>query len=125
MGRHAGQYRSASGRLCAIRSGSAQCYGEDGAFGRFVWSLCEDSSGTLWAGADSGLWRWKPGPAQALCRCRGMRIGDLSKSDDGRLLIGISGAGLMQFVCDKLEPYPIRSAMNPNATASGPRGRFE
>src|SRR5580700_6446394 len=49
------------GRLCAIRSGTAQCYGQDGAFGTFVWSLGEDSSGTLWAGAESGLWRWKPG----------------------------------------------------------------
>ena len=50
-----------TGRLCAIRSGSAHCYLEDGAFGSFVWSLGEDSSGTLWAGAESGLWRWKPG----------------------------------------------------------------
>ena len=64
-----GTYSSDSlpARVCAIRSGSVQCYGEDGAFGSFVWSLCEDSSGTLWAGADSGLWRWKPGPPEALC----------------------------------------------------------
>ena len=51
-----------TGRLCAIRNGSTQCYGEDGAFGRAVWALYEDSSGNLWAGAQSGLWRWKPGP---------------------------------------------------------------
>ena len=76
------------GRLCAIRSGSAQCYGEDGAFGSFVWSLGEDSSGTLWAGAESGLWRWKPGPPRRYAT-PGMRIGDLSKADDGRLLIGM------------------------------------
>ena len=77
-----------TGRLCAIRSGSAQCYGEDGAFGSFVWSLGEDSSGTLWAGAESGLWRWKPGPPRRYAT-PGMRIGDLSKADDGRLLIGM------------------------------------
>ena len=67
-----------AGRLCAIRSGSAQCYGEDGAFGSFVWSLYEDSSGTLWAGAESGLWRWKPGPPRRYAT-PGMRINDLSQ----------------------------------------------
>ena len=51
-------------RVCAIRAGSVQCKGEDGAFGTFAWSLGEDSSGTLWVGADSGVWRWNPGPAQ-------------------------------------------------------------
>ena len=51
-----------AGQLCAIRSGNAECYGEDGAFGRTVWALYADSSGNVWAGADSGLWRWKPGP---------------------------------------------------------------
>ena len=50
------------GRLCAIRGGSVQCYGEDGAFGRAVWAMYEDSSGNLWAAAQSGLWRWKPDP---------------------------------------------------------------
>ena len=103
-----------TGRLCAIRSGRAQCYGQDGAFGTFVWSLYEDSSGTLWAGAESGLWRWKPGPPRRYAT-PGMRIGDLSKTDDGRLLIAISGAGLRQVAGDKLEAYPIRSAINPNA----------
>src|SRR5262249_20692814 len=34
-----------AGRLCAIRSGRPGCYGEDDAFGSFVWSLAEDSSG--------------------------------------------------------------------------------
>jgi signal transduction histidine kinase/ligand-binding sensor domain-containing protein len=103
-----------NGRLCAIRSGHAQCYSEGGAFGSFVWSLGEDSSGTLWAGADSGVWRWNPGPARRYAT-PGMRVGDLLKADDGRLLIGISGAGLKRLVADKLEPYPIHSAMNRDA----------
>jgi signal transduction histidine kinase/ligand-binding sensor domain-containing protein len=102
------------GRLCAIRSGRAQCYGEDGAFGGFVWSVGEDSSGGLWAAAESGLWRWKPGPPKRYATT-GMRLGDLCKADDGRLLVGMSGAGLRQIVDDKLESYPIHSAMNPNA----------
>ena len=102
------------GRLCAIRNGQAQCYGEDGAFGSFVWSLAEDSSGALWAGAESGLLRWKPGPPK-LYATPGVRLGDLSKTDDGRVLVGVSGAGLRQIVGDKLESYPIHSATNPNA----------
>src|ERR1700722_2796199 len=68
------------GRLCAIRSGRAQCYGQGGAFGSFVWSLGEDSSGALWAGAESGLWRWKPGPPKRYSTA-GMPIDDLSKAD--------------------------------------------
>jgi signal transduction histidine kinase/ligand-binding sensor domain-containing protein len=103
-----------TGRLYAIRSGRAECYGKDGAFGSFVWSLGEDSSGALWVGAESGLWRWKPGPPKRYATLR-TRVGDMTTSDDGRLLIGISGAGLRQFVADKIEPYPIHSAINPNA----------
>jgi ligand-binding sensor domain-containing protein len=103
-----------TGRLCAIRSGHAQCYLESGAFGTFVWSLSEDSSGTLWAGAESGLWRWKPGPPRRY-PTPGMRVDDLNKTDDGQVLIAIRGAGLRQVVGDKIESYPIRSANNPNA----------
>jgi signal transduction histidine kinase/ligand-binding sensor domain-containing protein len=101
------------GRLCAIRSGRAQCYLEDGAFGYSVWTLGEDSSGALWAGAESGLWRWKPGPPRRYAT-PGMRPGDLTKDGDGRLLVGMSGAGLRQVVGDKVEPYPIHSAVNRN-----------
>ena len=86
----------------------------DGGFGSFVWSLGEDRSGTLWAGTESGVWRWKPGPPR-LFATTGMRIGDLSQDDDGRLLIGMSGAGLRQLAADKVEPYPIRSALHPDA----------
>jgi signal transduction histidine kinase/sugar lactone lactonase YvrE len=110
----AGGILGPTGRLCAIRNGEAQCHGEDGAFGTFVWSLGEDSSGALWAGADSGVWQWKPGPPRRYAT-PGMRLGDLSKADDGRVLVGVSGAGLRQIVGDKVETYPIRSATNPNA----------
>ena len=103
-----------TGRLCAIRSGHAQCYREGGAFGTFVWSLGEDSSGTLWVGAESGLWRWKPGSPRRF-PMPGMRVDDLSRTDDGKVLIAIRSAGLMQVIGDKLESYPIRGTVNPNA----------
>ena len=101
-------------RVCAIRSRNAQCQGADGAFGSFVWSLGEDGAGAIWAGAESGVWRCNPGPAQRLA-LSGMRVGDLVRSDDHRLLVGISGAGLKRLLEDKLEPYPIYSAMDRKA----------
>ena len=110
----AGILGTPTGRLCAIRDGRAQCYGHDGAFGTFVWSLCEDSTGTLWVGAESGVWRWKPGPTKRY-PMPGMRVGDLATADDGRLVIGVSHAGLKQLVADKLEAYPIPSATRPNS----------
>jgi signal transduction histidine kinase/ligand-binding sensor domain-containing protein len=104
-----------TGHLCAIQNGSAQCYGQDGAFGSFVWSLGEDRSGALWACAESGLWRWKPGPPKRYTM-PGVRLADLTQSGDGRLIVGIRGGGLRQVVGDKLEAYPIRRALNSNAT---------
>ena len=39
-------------------------------------------------------------------------------SGDGRLIVGIRGGGLRQIAGDKLEAYPIRSPINPNAPLS-------
>jgi signal transduction histidine kinase len=103
-----------TGQLCAIQNGSAQCYGQDGAFGGFVWSLGEDSLGALWAGAESGLWHWKPGSPKRYA-VPGVRLADLTQSGDGRLIVGIRGGGLRQVVGEKLEAYSIRSALNSNA----------
>jgi signal transduction histidine kinase/ligand-binding sensor domain-containing protein len=99
--------------LCAMRSGSAQCYGRDGAFGKVVSSLYEDSSGTLWAGTGSGLWRWKPGPPKRYATPP-VELSALSEADDGRPIIARYGAGLMQLSGDKVESYPIRAAIDPN-----------
>jgi signal transduction histidine kinase/ligand-binding sensor domain-containing protein len=101
-----------AGRLCAIRSGTTHCYGEDGAFGSMVWSLCEDKSGTLWVGAGSGVWQWKPGPPRRY-RIPGT-VGDLSTTDEGHLLISISYAGLKKLVANKIKSYSIRRPNNLN-----------
>ena len=58
----AGTFQVPKGELCAIRNGATQCYGEEGSLGQWVWSLYEDRNGQLWVAAESGLWRWKPGP---------------------------------------------------------------
>ena len=101
-----------AGRLCAIRNGGAKCSGEDGAFGRAVWAMYEDGSGTLWAGAESGVWRLRPGPPQRY-GTRTELIG-LNRTEDGRLLMALHGAGLMQLAGDEVEAYPIRDAGNRN-----------
>jgi PAS domain S-box-containing protein len=114
----AGSYETAgkttSGRLCAIRSAGAQCYGEDGAFGRTVSALYEDSSGNVWAGAQSGLWRVKPGPPRRYATPP-VTLSAISNGEDGRPLIAMYGAGLMQLADEKVAPHPIRAPGNSNA----------
>ena len=98
------------GRLCAIRGGNVNCDMHNSAFGRAIWGLYEDSSGNLWGAAQSGLWRLRPGPPR-LYPASTELIG-LSRNDDGRLLIAVHGAGLMQFSGDKIESYPVRGPNN-------------
>jgi len=112
-----------TGQLCAIRSGRAQCYLQGGAFGHFVWSLGEDSSGTLWVGAESGLWRWNPGPPKRY-ETPGARVGDMAVSGDGQLIFGISGAGLKRLVADKLQPYPYSKRDQSECAAPGAGSRW-
>src|SRR5262249_50592670 len=50
------------GKVCAIRKGGMECYGEGRNFGVGVTGLYEDSKGNVWVGVSNGLWRWKPGP---------------------------------------------------------------
>ena len=106
------------GRLCAVRAGQARCSTPEGGFGGYVWSLGEDRSGTLWAGAESGVWQWKPGTPRRFT-LPGMRVGDLSTTVDGQILVGIRGAGLEQVDGDRLVPYPIRRAARPDELVSG------
>ena len=52
----------------------------------------------------------KPGPPR---RYPTPELIALSKADNGRLLIAMHGAGLLQLAGDKVESYPIRGANNP------------
>ena len=98
------------GYLLAIRSGSSKRYGEHGVFGKAVWAMHEDSSGTLWAAAQSGLWRIKPGPPRQYPTPTEL-IG-LTDADDGKLLLALHGAGLLRLEGDTVGSYPIRGANN-------------
>jgi PAS domain S-box-containing protein len=98
------------GALCEIRKSQVQCHEHGGAFGKFVWSLVQDDSGALWVGAETGLWRWKPGAPERFELPT--RVSDLLNTPEG-LVVGLRGAGLLHFVGGKLEPYSIRRAGNP------------
>lgn len=99
------------GRLCAIRAGRAQCDKPEVGFGQFVWSLVEDDDGVLWAGAESGLWRWRPGPPRRY-DAHG-RLADLITTTDGQLLVGMRGGGLKRLADEKIQAFAIRNAANP------------
>ena len=99
-------------RLCAVRKGAAQCYGQDGSFGGGISSLFEEN-GSLWIGAFSGLWRWKPDAPKRYANPEPRReFSDFSTADDGRLLIGMPG-GLKQLEGERIEASPIGALARP------------
>jgi signal transduction histidine kinase/ligand-binding sensor domain-containing protein len=111
----AGGFGTPTGRLCAIRNDSVRCYGDDGRFGNFVLSLFE-YKGHLWAGTETGLWRWKP-DAPKLYPVSGPvpEIQDLIAGDNGSLWIAMRG-GIRQLVDGRAQPYPLptRGQFNPS-----------
>jgi PAS domain S-box-containing protein len=107
------------GRLCAVRAGKTQCYGA-GSFGWSVTALYEDHKGNLWASAQTGLWRWAPGPPEHFrLPDRSVEARDLIEGDNGALLMatGRSGPlassvtgsieGLKQLVGGKIRSYAV------------------
>ena len=99
---------ASGGRLCAIRSEGTECYGDDGSFGAAVESLYEDGDGTLWVGAISGLWRWKPGPPVRLLAAHIMERQTLAQGDQGSGLVMIADDKVRQFVGTSAMDYPLQ-----------------
>jgi ligand-binding sensor domain-containing protein/signal transduction histidine kinase len=108
----AGGFGSPTGKLCAIRSGNATCYGDDGSLGAVVPSLYEDTDGNLWVGAATGVWRWNPGsPTRYLAR---------PVPNSQAFTPGDHGAGAMlavdsvyQLAGGKFVNYPLQGAPSP------------
>jgi len=100
----AGGQATPAGKLCAIRNGNVQCYGEDGRFGQFIDTLYEDSGGNVWVGGMAGLWRWKPGPPKLYPMPD--RVHALMEDDDGALAV-VMHSGIKRLVKEKLEAYPL------------------
>jgi signal transduction histidine kinase/streptogramin lyase len=99
------------GRLCAISNGKVQCHGEDGSLGAGVSRIYEDGKGNLWLATFTGVWRWKPGPAQFYPHAEPPIAGwpGLAEDADGGLLVGMRN-GLRKLRNDKLEPYLLPGA---------------
>jgi len=106
-----GALGSPTGRLCKIGSSGMQCYGQDGALGRMVAPLYEDTTGNLWVGSQSGLWHWRPGPPMHYPMPR-TELNDLTSEGGEKLLIAMSG-GMRQLVQGKLGSYPTHSSGKP------------
>jgi len=90
--------------ICAVRSGSVQCYGDAAAFGIAAFMFYEDKAGNLWVGATRGLWRWKPGPPK-LYPMRDPVV-TVIEDDNGALLIG-TPSGIKQLVDGEIRPYSV------------------
>lgn len=89
----AGTALGGSGRLCAIGKEGIECYGADGSLGSAVQSLYEDSAGSLWVGARSGLWQWKPGPPIRRLTAPLTERQSLAPGDEGSGLVFTAGDG--------------------------------
>ncbi|MFZ0706983.1 MAG: two-component regulator propeller domain-containing protein [Candidatus Korobacteraceae bacterium] len=106
------------GRICAVRVGIAQCQG-DGSFGISVSALYEDHEGNLWVSAQTGLWRWAPGPPEHYGLPEGVQADELLEDDNGVLLMTtnksgrfeghVNGSmeGLKQLVAGKIRDYTL------------------
>jgi signal transduction histidine kinase/ligand-binding sensor domain-containing protein len=102
----AGVIAASKGKLCSIRSGDIVCQGEDGRFGRGVFSLCE-YKGEVWAGVEGGLWRWKPGPPRFYpVPGPPATVNDLIEGESGALWIATL-SGMRQFVDGRIEAIAL------------------
>lgn len=107
----AGRRRAATGALCAIRQGRAECDSES--FGVQVGALYEDTSGTLWVAASNGLWRVQSGVRKHYpATMSGILSLQRSEPGAGGLLIA-DETGMKQLVGENVVPYSL------------PGGRFE
>jgi signal transduction histidine kinase/ligand-binding sensor domain-containing protein len=100
-------------RLCAMRGGSTQCYGDDGKFGKTVAALYEDSSGSLWAFDETGLWRWNKSDPTRVATLP-LNVSGISTAENGQTIVAVYGGSVLQTAGEKLEPYSIRSPGNSN-----------
>ncbi len=92
--------------ICALRRGGKIECEKDPRLDRAVSAGYEDSSGVLWIGSNSGLWRWKPGPPQHYPPPPGtadVRAG--VEDGSGGLLLGTT-AGVRRLVDGKIESQP-------------------
>ena len=108
----AGGLTGPTGTLCAIRGESTTCYGDDGSLGTVVASLYEDSDGSLWVGATTGLWRWRPGPPTRYLAAPISRGGKMTQGDHGSGLVVAIGS-VRQIIGRTVTDYPLHGVPLP------------
>ena len=106
------------GRICGVQAGTTKCRG-DGSFGFSVYALYEDHKGNLWVSAQTGLWRWSPGPPEHYDLPEGIQAADLLEDNNATLLMTtnksgrfeghVNGSmeGLKQFSAGKIRDYTL------------------
>ncbi|MBV9038474.1 MAG: hypothetical protein JO182_28560, partial [Acidobacteriaceae bacterium] len=105
----AGTFGTPNGKLCAIQRSAVECFGGDGSFGQWVYTVYEDN-GQLWVHTGSGLWRWKPGPPK---RYHVQLPGSFESSktlvggDHGVGLTVIADGRIRQILEEKISDYPL------------------
>ena len=110
----------ASGRVCSIRGGKTECQGFSGSSGTSlyylygnqgaaVYSLVEGGDRRIWAGTESGLWRWNPGPPKRYLSEPMDILQSVAQGDRGSDLIFISGPeyAVRQLSGDKIVNYAV------------------
>ncbi len=113
----AGGLAGPTGTLCAIRGESTTCYGDDGGLGTVVASLYEDSDGSLWVGAATGLWRWRPGPPTRYLAAPISRGGKMTQGDHGSGLVVAVGS-VRQIIGRTVTDYPLHGVPLPLTAGS-------
>jgi signal transduction histidine kinase/ligand-binding sensor domain-containing protein len=108
----AGGLAGPTGTLCAIRGESTTCYGDDGNLGTVVASLYEDSDGSLWVGAATGLWRWRPGPSTRYLAAPISRGGKMTQGDHGSGLV-VAVDSVRQIIGRTVTDYPLHGVPLP------------
>jgi PAS domain S-box-containing protein len=117
-----GQKNFSPPQICAIEKTSVRCYGDDGNLSRGgrVAKMYEDAKGTVWAVAQFGIWRWKPGPPGFYPLPFGIdTTHGITEDNAGNLLLGVAG-GIRRFHdgqteafrLPKLQPFTVRTMLD-------------
>ena len=103
-----GLKRGPGNKLCRIHGEQAECFGDSTMFGMWIRSLFEDKDGTLWVGAETGLWKWGPGAPQLFSDNDTTAASSIVRDSKGTLLMAKSSE--IHFLSDqgKNQVYPLR-----------------
>ena len=75
----------------------------------FVWTLCEDSEGSIWVGSTDGLSQLKPGRTVTFGRGQGLRdrsVRTVYEDRAGRVWVGTDDGGVQRFDGDRFRDVP-------------------